>query len=176
MGCLSSGIFWGVLIIIVGILVLIRVIFGVYIPIFSLIIGLFLIYFGIRIIIGMSCCRRSKTVVFEEKIIDGAVLSGKYDVVFGKSVIDLTGIERKPGVTKVEINTVFGSAIIKIDPAQAIKIRASSVFGSARLPDGNMTAFGDYTYKTDSLKQSDTKDYLLIKLDVVFGSAEVVIK
>ncbi len=176
MGCLSSGIFWGVLIVIVGILVLIRVIFGVHIPIFSLIIGLLLIYFGVRIITGMSCCRREKTVVFEEKHIEGASASGKYDVIFGKSMIDLTRVELKEGVARIDVNTVFGSSVIKIDPAMPIKIRATSVFGSVRLPDGNTTAFGDYTYKTDSLQQVETKDYLLIKLDVVFGSSEIVVK
>ncbi|MEO0075089.1 MAG: LiaF domain-containing protein [candidate division WOR-3 bacterium] len=176
MGCLTSGVFWGVLIIIIGILILIRVIFGINIPIFSLIIGLLLIYLGIRIISGATCCRRPKTIIFEERNIEGTPAENKYDVVFGKSLIDLSGIELKSGVTKVDINIVFGSATIKVNPSQPIKIRASSVFGSARLPDGNMTAFGDYTYKTDALKQTDTKDYLLIKMDVVFGNAEVVTK
>ncbi|MBS4016031.1 MAG: hypothetical protein KGZ86_06325 [Candidatus Latescibacteria bacterium] len=174
MSCLSSGIFWGVLIVVIGILVLIRVIFGVQIPILSLIIGLLLIYFGVRIITGMSCCRRPRTVVFEEKHIRGTAAQEKYDVVFGKSTIDLTSIELKPGMNKVEINTIFGNSIIKIDPAMPVKIRASAVFGSARLPDGSTTAFGDYTYQTDTLKHNESKDYLLIKLDVVFGSAEIV--
>lgn len=125
---------------------------------------------------GISCRRSSKTTVFEEKKIEATTSTGKYDVIFGKSVIDLTGIELKEGVSKVEINTVFGSSVIKIDPAMPIKIRASSAFGSARTPDENMVGFGEHTYKSDSLKQTDTKNYLLILLNVVFGSAEVVKK
>lgn len=176
MGCLSSGIFWGVLIIIIGILVLIRVIFGVHIPIFSLIIGLLLVYFGVRIITGMSCCRKSREVIFESSKIETGTASGKYDVVFGRNIVDLTGVELKSGVKGVEVNTIFGSSVIKIDPAMPVKIRASSAFGSARLPDGNMAAFGEYTYKSDTLKQADTSTYLLINLNVVFGSAEIVTK
>ena len=176
MGCLSSGIFWGVLIVIVGIVVIINVIFGTKIPIVSLIFGLLLIYFGVKIITGMSCCRSPKAMIFEEKKIETATPSGKYDVIFGRSVIDLAKTELKEGVSKVEVNIVFGSSVIKIDPSMPVKIKASSAFGSGRLPDGNMVAFGEYTYKTDSLKQTDTKNYLLIKLNVVFGSAEVVAK
>ena len=174
MGC-SSGIFWGVLIIIVGLVVIINVIFGSRIPIFPLIIGLLLIYFGIRVLTGISCRRTSKTSVFEEKSIE-AKTSGKYDVLFGKSVIDLSGVELKEGVTKVEVNTVFGSSIIKVDPNMPIKIRASSAFGSARTPDENMVGFGEHTYKSDSLKTSETQNYLLLVMNVVFGSSEVVKK
>lgn len=174
MGC-SSGIFWGVLIIIIGIVVIINVIFGSKIPIFPLIIGLILIYFGIRIIAGMSCRRSVKVAAFEEKNIETKA-GGKYDVVFGKSVIDLTGIELKEGISKVEVNTIFGSSVIKIDPNMPVKIRASSAFGSARTPDENMVSFGEHTYKSDSLKTTETKNYLLIVLNVVFGSSEVVSK
>jgi hypothetical protein len=175
MGCLSSGIFWGVLIIVVGILVLIRVIFGVHIPIFSLIIGLLLIYFGVRVITGMSCSRRTKTVVFEDKKIE-AVSGGKYDVVFGRNTVDLTGIELKQGATRVEVNTVFGSSIVKIDPAMPVKIRASAAFGSAKTPDQGIAGFGEHTFKSDTFKQAEAQNYLLVILNVVFGSSEVVIK
>lgn len=176
MGCLFSGIFWGVIIVIIGIVVIINVIFGTKIPIIPLIIGLLLIYFGVKIITGTSWRRSPKSVIFEEKKIETTSPSGKYDVIFGRSVIDLTKTEIKEGVSTVEINTVFGSSVIKIDPSMPIKIQASSAFGSGRLPDGNMVAFGEYTYKSDSLKKSDAKNYLLIELHVVFGSAEVVTK
>jgi predicted membrane protein len=176
MGCLFSSIFWGVIIIIIGIVVIINVIFGTKIPIIPLIIGLILIYFGVRIITGLSCRRSPKSVIFEEKKIETTTPSGKYDVIFGRSVIDLTKSEIKEGVSKVEINTIFGSSVVKIDPMMPVKIKASSAFGSGRLPDGNMVAFGEYTYKSDTLKKTDTEDYLLIELHVVFGSAEVVAK
>lgn len=176
MCCLSSGIFWGVIIVIIGIVVIINVIFGTKIPIFPLIFGLLLIYFGVKIITGMSCRRSPKTVIFEEKKIETTTASGKYDVIFGKSVIDLTKTELKEGVSKVKINTVFGSSVIKINPTMPVKIKATSAFGSAQMPDQTMVGFGEYTYKSDSYKQSDQKNYLLIDLHVVFGSAEVVTK
>ena len=176
MGCLFNGMFWGVIIIIIGIIVIINVVFGTKIPIFPLIFGLFLIYLGVKVITGISCHRTSRSAIFEEKKIETESPTGKYDVIFGRNVIDLTNVQLKEGVSRIEVNTVFGSSVLKINPSMPIKIIASSAFGSARMPDGNMVAFGEYTYKSDSLKQSDQKNYLLINLHVVFGSGEVVAK
>lgn len=173
MGCIFSSMFWGVIIIIIGIVIIINVIFGTRIPIFPLIIGLLLIYLGIKVLTGISCRRTERATILEEKKIEPTSPSGKYDVIFNRSVFDLTKIKLKEGVSKVEINTVFGSSVIKIDPTLPIKIRASSAFGSAHTPDENMVGFGKHTYKSDALKQTESKDYLLIVLNVVFGSAEV---
>lgn len=176
MGCLFGSMFWGLIIIIVGVVIIINVIFGTRIPIFSLIFGLILLYWGIRVITGISFHRSPSSVIFEEKKIETESPSGKYDVVFGKSVIDLTNVQLKEGVSKIEINTVFGSAVVKINPTMPVKIKASAAFGSARMPDETMIGFGEYSYKSDVLKQTDAKNYLLIYLHVVFGNAEVVAK
>ncbi|MEO0082914.1 MAG: hypothetical protein ABIK33_00810 [candidate division WOR-3 bacterium] len=176
MGCLFSGIFWGIIIIIIGIVIIINVIFGTRIPIIPLIIGLLLIYLGIKVITGITWRKTPHTVVFEEKKIDITSPIDKYATVFGKSVIDLTNIEIKEGTPKVEINVVFGSSIIKIDPTKPIKIKTNAAFANARLPDESMVAFGEAVYLTDILKQTNTQNYLLVNLNVVFGNAEVVLK
>ncbi len=176
MSFLFSGIFWGLVVVIVGLIIIINVIFHTNIPIFALVFGLFLIWLGIRVIVGPSHRKTPQQAIFEEKTIVTDSSSGKYDVIFGKGVIDLTGHTIKEGITRVEINTVFGSSEIKIDSAMPVKIRASSAFGSARMPDKSMVGFGENTYRSEALKQTDTKNYLLIDLHVVFGSAEVTAK
>jgi len=176
MSFIFSGVFWGLVVIIVGLIIIINVIFHTHIPIFSLLFGLFFIWLGIRVLIGPSHHKKPQQAIFEEKKIETDSLSSKYDIVFGKGVIDLTGYKLKEGITRIEINTIFGSSEIKIDSAMPVKIRASSAFGSARMPDETMIGFGEYTYKSDVLKQTDAKNYLLIYLHVVFGSAEVYAK
>jgi predicted membrane protein len=176
MGCFCGGMFWGIIIIIIGLVVIINVIFGTKIPIIPLLFGLFLIYIGIRVLTGVSFHRTTRSAIFEEKKIEAVSPSGKYDVIFGKSVIDLSNAQLKEGISKVEINTVFGSAVIKINPTMPVKIRATSAFGRARMPDGTMVGFGEYTYKSDTLKKTDSQNYLYIELHVVFGGAEVVTK
>ncbi len=173
MSFLFSGIFWGLVVVLLGLLIIINAIFGTRIPIFPILFGLFLIWLGIRVITGPSHHKTPQSAIFEEKTIITDSTSGKYDVVFGKGVIDLTGYKVEEGVKRIEINTIFGSSEIKIDPTMPVKIRASSAFGSARMPDKSMVGFGENTYRTDTLKQTDTKNYLLIDLHVVFGSAEV---
>ena len=176
MSFLFSGIFWGMVVILVGLIIIINVIFHTHIPIFSILFGLFFVWLGIKVLIGTNRPHRPQQAIFEEKKIETDSSSSKYDIVFGKGVIDLTGYKIKEGGSRVEINTVFGSSEIKIDSAMPVKIRASSAFGSARMPDKSMVGFGENTYRSEVLKQTDTKNYLLIELHVVFGSAEVTAK
>lgn len=175
MGFVFTGVFWGVVLILIGLGVIINVVFGVKIPIFRTIFALFLIYLGIQMLTGTSFWNKSKkTAIFEEKAIEVTTASDKYDVVFGKGEIDLSGIELKEHNVRVDINTVFGGSVIKINPALPTRIVASSAFGGAHLPDGNMVAFGQYTYKTENFKSAEK--HLLIHASVVFGGLEFVTK
>jgi predicted membrane protein len=175
MGFIFTGVFWGVVLILIGLGVIINVVFGIKIPIFRTIFALFLIYLGIQMLTGISFWSKSKkSAVFEEKAIEVITAADKYDVVFGKGEIDLSGIELKDQNVRVDINTIFGGSVIKIDPAIPTKIVASSAFGGAHLPDGNVVAFGQYTYKTENFKSAEK--HLLIHAAVVFGGIEFVAK
>jgi len=175
MGFIFSGVFWGLLLVLLGIIVIINVVFGIKIPIFRIFLGLLLIYWGLRLLTGISFCHKSRNAaLFEEKKIESVSPSDKYDIVFGKRVIDLSNVVLNDEIFKVEVNTVFGSSIVKINPQVPTKIVAESFFGSATLPDGNSVTFGEYTYKSDSLK--DNKNYLLINIAVIFGSTHIITK
>ncbi|MDQ7797590.1 MAG: LiaF-related protein [Candidatus Edwardsbacteria bacterium] len=175
MGFIFTGVFWGVVLILIGLGVIINVVFGIKIPVFRTLFALFLIYLGLQMLTGISLWNKSKkTAVFEEKTVEVTTASDKYDVIFGKGEIDLSGIELKDQNVRVDINTIFGGSVIKIDPAVPTKIVASSAFGGVHLPDGNVVAFGQYTYKTDNFKSSER--HLLIHATVVFGGIEFVAK
>ncbi len=175
MGFIFSGVFWGAIIVIIGISIILNVIFGIHIPLFRIVFALFLIWLGITLLTGGSFWSKDKNkVIFEEKRIDAIKKGNRYDVIFGKGVIDLSNVVLEEKVFKVEINTVFASNTIEIDSMMPAKIIVNSVFAGARMPDGNTIAFGQYTYKSDSLKE-DTS-YLQVQANVVFGGLQIINK
>jgi hypothetical protein len=172
MGFMFSGLFWGVIIILIGLTVILNVVMGVRIPLIRIVFGLLLIYWGVSLLIGTSFrIRTSGSTVFSDSDVR-ATEAGKQDVIFGKATIDLTGIQLKPGANRFEVNTVFGSSVIRLDPAMPVKVVASTAFAGVRMPDGANIAFGETTYRSAGLREDST--YLLVKADVVFGSTVIV--
>ena len=171
MGFVFSGVFWGIIVVLIGLSIILNVVVGVRIPLIRIIFGLLLIYWGVSVLIGSSFhSRHSSTTMFSESEIK-VTQAGRQDVVFGKGTIDLTGITLQPGVNRYEISTVFGASVIRIDPAMPVKVVASSAFAGVRMPDGGNIAFGETTYRSAGLREDST--YLLVKAGVVFGSVEV---
>lgn len=173
MGCLfCSGMFWGVLLILLGISMILKVLFNITIPIFRIAFALLLIYLGVKILLGHSIERRKNTVFFNDSKIEYTESSDEYNVLFGKGVIDLSNVSLEKKIVEVKVNTVFAEGTIKINPALPTKILVNSAFAGARMPDGNVISFGNYTYKTKSFKENE--NYLKIETNVVFGSLKVV--
>lgn len=176
MGFIFTGAFWGVFLIVVGVVLILNMIFGIRIPVIRILFALFLIFWGVSLLTGINFRGHGRNnAVFEEKDIAADGTHNEYSVVFGSSNVDLTGIRPGDAVKKIEISTVFGSSVVTIDPAVPCKIKVSSAFGAARLPDGNVISFGDYTYRSDNLK-ADTTAYLLIDVSTVFGETRIVTK
>ncbi len=179
MGFLFNQVFWGVLLILLGIATIIKVVFQINIPLGRIFFAFILIYIGFWFLLGgkfgWQPQRYGNTVVFNESQVSITELSTEeYNVIFGKGTMDLTGIiMNKVGVTRLKINTIFGSGVIKINPDIPTKIVFDSPFAAVRLPDGNNITFGsNYAYTTKNYQEN--QGYLLIKADVVFGSLEIV--
>ncbi|HOT13452.1 MAG TPA: hypothetical protein PK252_01710 [Bacteroidales bacterium] len=173
---MSSGMFWGLLLIVIGISLIIKIVFNIDFPIFRLIVAFIFIYIGIKIIVGKSFhpFSRHKTdteVVFGESSFDNIEPGKEYSVVFSKGVIDLRGVQAKREGGKVKISTVFGSSVVIVDKSFPVKINVDAVFSGAHLPNGNSTSFGTTIYESDSLDVNNP--YLEIKADVVFGDLKI---
>jgi hypothetical protein len=172
MGFLFSGVFWGIVVVLLGVSIILNVVAGVRIPFVRIFLGLLLIYWGVSLLIGARFGRIGAAVFSDAQV--KATSAGKQDIIFGRGVIDLSGIVLKEGVNHYEVNTVFGSSVIKLDPAMPVKVVASSAFAGVKLPDGGNVAFGESTWRSPNLKEDST--YLLVKTDVVFGGTEVVLR
>jgi predicted membrane protein len=179
---LFSGAFWGLLLVLLGISIIIRVMFHIHIPLFRIVVALILIYFGIRMLVGGFWPRncggewrgewRGHT-VFNESTVKASTFGGEeHNVVFGKSTVDATDSSLTDQNREFNLNTVFGQTDLRISAAVPTIVKATSAFGSAQFPDGNIITFGDYTYKTKSY--AENAPHRKIKVSVVFGGLRVI--
>jgi hypothetical protein len=168
-GLLSGGVFWGLFLIFIGVLYTLRSIFNLNIPVLRTIVALFIIYIGVSMLINSGSARRN-TVIFDERNMSNTD-SQEYNIIFGTGVVDLSKVNIDSDVRK-EIDTVFASSTIRVDPDIPARIVVNSAFAWAQMPDGNGIAFGQYTYVTKSYVPGEK--HLEVKADVVFGELKIV--
>ena len=172
---MGAGVFWGALLIFIGLALIIRFVFNVDFPVFKVLIAGFFIYLGLRILFGSFGMFHLETgpndVLFSEKEFVHPENNKEYNVVFGKGTYDFTDIDLSQGNVNVKIGTVFGATEIRIDREMPVQIIADAVFSGAELPDGNTAVFGSSTYQSESFNPDS--NHLKIKLDVIFGGVEV---
>lgn len=172
MGFLFSGLFWGILLILIGITIVIKVFFKVDIPIVRIGFALFFVYIGISILLngdGKKHRHSDSDVVFEESDVNVTKDQKEYNVIFGKVTYDLTKLDIT-NTNDIEINVVFGAAEIILDKNMPVILTVDSAFAGAKLPDGNSVAFGTTHYTSPSYRGDAPA--LKIKVDVVFGGVD----
>jgi predicted membrane protein len=174
-----SGVFWGIVVMILGLSIVLNVVFKIHIPIFGVFIGLLVVYIGISILLGSFGIKKwsprtgnSTDTVFNEQTIDD-IKGNDYNVVFGKLNIDLRSVDLSAGTVTKEINTIFASSEIRISSSTPVKIEANAAFSGAKMPDENVASFGTYVYRSPNLDES--KSFLRIKMNTVFGGSEIIV-
>ncbi len=174
---MGTGLFWGILLVILGISLIFRVVFNINLPVFKLFFAFLFIYIGIRILIGDSFKFNKQVdkndVIFGEKYYNEFnSIDKEYNVIFGKGVFDLSTVQQDTvNSTLVEFNTVFGSTTIWINRDTPVKVKVEAVFAGARLPNGNSVVFGSNNFVSENFNAS--KPHLFIKADVVFGDLDI---
>lgn len=168
MNFIFSGLFWGILVILIGISIILNSVFHLNIPIFKIFFALFFIYLGISMITGTNTGHKDeKTAIFTE-LKDIKPTQNEFNTIFASTNIDLKDLKR---AEEFRSNTVFGSTTITIDSKKPIKIIASSAFGEIKLPNKDTANFGEITYTTKSYK--DDKNSIVVYTSVVFGGVEI---
>jgi hypothetical protein len=171
---MGTGLFWGVILIVIGISIILRVFFDI--SVFRIVIAVLLILLGIKILIGRQIFNSSgddNQVFFGERVYKIVPQNNaEYNTIFGKAVYDFREIDSLSDQrTKVSFNTVFGNAEILLPKALSVQVKADAVFSSARLPNGNTIAFGSANYNSEMVDSSAPK--LVIEANVVFGSLDI---
>ena len=167
-----DGIFWGVLLIVVGVWFLVRNSLPVHIPIARVIIAVVLIYAGIRVLVLRPVVKDSNTVVFSESTLTYSPSHGRdYNIIFSSGLVDFSDVTLSAGGVKTEVNVVFGNGTLRINPSQPVRVNMSSAFGTVDSPNGRSVAFGDAVYTTPSYR--DGAPALEIHATAVFGKLSI---
>jgi len=172
MSFLSSAVFWGVIIILLGLSIILKEIFGVHIPVFRIFVGLILIYLGVKILAGGFWRHHyANSVVFNEANMNFDESQQDYNIVFGHGVIDLFKMDASHTNRSFDVNVVFGNGTLILNDSIPIFVEISSAFGTAIVPDKTINALGKSTFTTTAYKANEP--YTYIKASVVFGRLDI---
>jgi predicted membrane protein len=172
---MAPGLFWGILLVLIGLAVIFRVVFDV--NLFGVLFAIFLIFIGVSMLIGKPWMGRrhndERNTMFDDRAVrEQPKDHTEYNVIFGRSVYDFRNVtfpDNEP--IRIKVNTVFGNSIIKISKNTPVKIKSDAVFAGATMPDGNTVAFGSIQYATDTFGVA--LNQLIIDAPVVFGALQV---
>lgn len=173
MNFLFSGLFWGLILVLIGISVIIKAVFKIDIPIVRLIFALILIYFGLKMLLGGFRIGTERTIIFQEAELKAGARDSEYNIIFGSGEINISDLKLEDRIIRIEADIIFGSGKVLLPAGIPVIVKTSTVFGQCRLPDAQTSAFGDRTYRSPGIDTS--QPYLILELDVVFGSAEIII-
>ena len=171
---LSSGIFWGFIVILFGVGILLKSVFHVNIPFFKILIGIIIIFFGISFIVGAMSQRKSEA-IFRDYNFNFVTIEKEYNIVFSKSVFDFTNFNfSNYNGEFIKINSAFSKSEIYLSRNFEYEIRADSVFGVVSLPNGESVSFGNIA----RLENAENSELKRINLHVssVFGETKILYK
>jgi predicted membrane protein len=174
---MSASLFWGLILILIGISIIIKIVFNIDFSIFRVIFALVLIYFGIRLFIGRDFRiyhndKDEQLIMFSRRVVNNVDNNKEYNVIFGDGKFDLRNFSVPENqVFRVKLNTIFGNSEVLLNPEVPVEINSQTVFGSTRMPNTNESSFGDASYKNDSAKKTSAK--IIIETNAVFGALQV---
>jgi hypothetical protein len=166
MPALFDGIFWGVLLIAVGVWFILRRFFPFHVPVLRLIVAVVFVYLGIRVLVHGQLAGHPGP-FFESRQTYAAGWTRDYNVIFGNGDVDLTSVALGSSSVRAQVNVVFGSGVLHVNPALPVRIDMSAAFGTVEAPDGRSVSFGDTLYTSPSYR--DGAPALVVRAVAVFG-------
>lgn len=173
--------FWGFFFIVLGTIMLFNYVFGFHLPVFRILASFAIIYVGISLLVGTFGIKIGKVRTDNEAVFSSSQFrldlsedskGKKYNTVFGESELDLRDVDLTQGPVDVQMNTVFGETRLIVRKGTPLKVRANSFFGSAQLPNKDVSALGKFTYESQDL--GEDAPALNVEANVVFGQFEVI--
>jgi hypothetical protein len=163
-----DGIFWGALLIILGVWFIVRRSVPVHIPVIRIIVAVLFVYVGIRILVrGPENTDRTTAVFSESSMSYSPDRSREYNLIFSNGSVDLTKAVPSGASIHAQVNVIFGSGTLRVNPALPVRVNMSSAFGTVESPNGTSVAFGDMVYTSPSYREGTPA--LEIRATAVFG-------
>lgn len=166
---LNSTLIWGVFLILLGTSMILKVLFDINIPIFKGALAIFLIYTGISMITGKGVSFNSCKIVQTETKQYKGYSKTTNNSIFGSREIDLNQMPIPEQPKIIAVNSIFGSARIKLNPEIPTLIKIESAFGNVTMPDGKNLSFGDVVYNT----HENSEPLITLEVNAVFGHVEI---
>jgi predicted membrane protein len=172
---MDSRLFWGVIIVILGVSLILNHLFKINLPIFKILLGLGIIYIGVTVLmsgfnvsIGNSDGQHA---IFSTEQTKPEVLNDReeFNSIFGKMTVDLRQSEI-PDRGNLEVNAVFGSATVYLPPNVRVHLKSGSVFGSVKNQERSLDGIGESS--TDS-GPADAVKQLDIEANAIFGEVRI---
>ena len=165
----SGSLFWGLYLIIIGTIFLLRQYFNMNIPVLRLALGAFLIMAGLTFMFGQIHLGSDNDTFFGDGGTQIVQRSGEHNIVFSSRTIDLSKLEPTDRIHRVEVNTIFSSAVVYLDPDSSYRISGTSAFGTMVFPNGNTITFGD----GKQVGPEGKPVRLDLEVNTVFGKTEI---
>ena len=164
--------FVGTLVLLIGATMAADIVFGVRLPVVPLAFAVLLIVLGTRLMFRARADGppRNQAWLADRVFVPDGARDQRYDIVFGRGVIDLTRVSEPAEDKTISVDTAFGATVVKLDPAVPVEIIGHSMFGEVRMPDRSMAAMGSVAYTTPS----EQAPKLHLRINTVFGSCQVV--
>lgn len=170
-----KNMFWGILLVALGVLLIVQHVFGINIPVFKILFGLALIYFGLKLIFGsfghsFKRVKTETTAVFTEATLVYPSTNGEkdYNAIFGNASLDLSQVVVQDKDVRLEANAVFGNLKILLPKNQPYVVKSTTVFGKVNFDGANKIYFGEY--QTQNVHAQNAPFHLSIEANSVFGS------
>jgi hypothetical protein len=166
MPALIDGIFWGILLIAVGVWFILRRFFPFHLPVIRLIIAVVFVYLGVRVLVrGPLADHHGPFFEYHQRYTAG--WDRDYNVIFSNGDVDLSDVALGASSVRTQVNVVFGSGVLRINPSLPVRIDMSAAFGTVEAPDGRSVSFGDTVYTSASYR--DGAPALVVRAVAVFG-------
>jgi predicted membrane protein len=166
----------GIVIIIFGVSMILNQVFKIDFPFFRLLVALVIIFFGFKLLFGSFGIHVSKddknSSVFSNRNVHPENVGKKeeYNTIFGSSVLDFSKADFKESESTIEINAIFGHTQVILPENASVSIKASSVFGAVRTPDGLNVVFSE---TKSEYGDKNAPVNLKINANAVFGNIEI---
>ena len=169
---LFTGIFIGTLLVLWGISLIVEAIFGISIPVMRVGFALLLMYAGLTLIKGMYEAKNQKAIFFSQESVkaDANTPQQYYKIVFGQGTVDLSDLDASTSPVHVQVYTLFGKGILKLNPHVTTAINTTSVLSSVSFPDKAVVSLGNYRYISGD---ANHEPQVIIDATAVFSALEV---
>lgn len=167
----------GFLVLVIGASIALDVLFTIHLPLVPLAIAALFLAWGARMMMH-SMSRRDRAPTSGEAWMSdrrfaptGEIdAANRYDIAFGRGIVDLTNLDEPARDTVIDVDTVFGTAVVTVPRNLAYDVQGRAVFGEVRMPDHAMTAMGNISYR----HATDHQPRLHIRVNTVFGATQVI--